>query len=77
MNYDLTYSICDFLFAYINVFLSNAKSHMLSPSCFALVLCYAGDPETPPPPVLGLSSDTPDTEPVTSAAADESSNGIL
>ncbi|XP_077336855.1 MAP7 domain-containing protein 2 isoform X6 [Lithobates pipiens] len=29
-----------------------------------------GDPETPPPPVLGLT----DTEPVTSAAADESSN---
>lgn len=33
-----------------------------------------GDSETPPPPVLDLTSNTPDTEPVTSAAADESSN---
>ncbi|XP_072284245.1 MAP7 domain-containing protein 2 isoform X6 [Pyxicephalus adspersus] len=33
-----------------------------------------GDSETPPSPVLGLTSNTPDTEPVTSAAADESSN---
>ncbi|XP_018410355.1 PREDICTED: MAP7 domain-containing protein 2 [Nanorana parkeri] len=33
-----------------------------------------GDSEIPPPPVLGLTSNTPDPEPVTSAAADESSN---
>ncbi|XP_068126100.1 MAP7 domain-containing protein 2 isoform X2 [Hyperolius riggenbachi] len=40
----------------------------------ALVAGKEGDSESPLSPVLGLSSNTPDPEPVTSAAADEASN---
>ncbi|KAG8590014.1 hypothetical protein GDO81_006595 [Engystomops pustulosus] len=48
--------------------------YYLSFCCFTLVLCCAGESEIPQPPVLDISTNTPDTEPVTSADADESSN---